>query len=541
MRLPDAIRTPLNTDSRLRNRTAVAVAVTTALAMFAGPQAHADDTDVQALKQQVQQLQHKIDELAARQSAQATASAPAQATAAPAGGGGSPSFYAGPIKITPGGFVELMAIDRNREEFADWASNYNTSIPFPNSHNYDMSEFHLTERQSRLQALVEGPESASNKVWGYVEMDFGGATTNGNNNQSSSFAPRVRHFYADYQNSDTGLSLLFGQTWSLVTGFKSGLTPRQENIPQTIDGQYVPGFDWLRVPQIRISENFNDVVNVGVSLENPAVQVSANNNLPGTLPTGVTNLYGNSYYLAAGASNAYASTTNVTTDSLPDIVAKVAVDPGYGHYELFGVMRWFRSRYTLTGAQDNQTTHGTGIGASVLLPLVPKLLDFQASVLAGTGVGRYGSTGEPDATVNPTTGALAAIRGFQTMGGLTLHLDPVTLFGYVGLEKVDSRSFNVAQGTAGTIYGYGYGNALFSNAGCEGPEGTSLTCSGNTNYIASGTAGGWWKFYQGPLGNMQVGLTDTYLKRQAFEGVGGAPSTNMNIVAVSFRYYPFQK
>jgi hypothetical protein len=53
--------------------------------------------------------------------------------------------------------------------------------------------------------------------------------------------------------------------------------------------------------------------------------------------------------------------------------------------------------------------------------------------------------------------------------------------------------------------------------------------------------GGWWKFYEGKLGNMQLGVTDTYIRREIFPGVGGDPSTNINIALVSFRYYPYQK
>ena len=62
----------------------------------------------------------------------------------------------------------------------------------------------------------------------------------------------------------------------MVTAEKVGLGVRNENIPQTIDGQYVPGFSWLRVPQIRFVEKFNDTFSVGISLESPAEQVTSN-------------------------------------------------------------------------------------------------------------------------------------------------------------------------------------------------------------------------------------------------------------------------
>ena len=36
-----------------------------------------------------------------------------------------------------------------------------------------------------------------------------------------------------------------------------------------------------------------------------------------------------------------------------------------------------------------------------------------------------------------------------------------------------------------------------------------------------------------------AGLEYEYLKRESFDGIGGAPSTDNNIVLTSFRYYPF--
>jgi hypothetical protein len=519
----------------------VASAMSAALAAFGCPAAHADDAETQALRQQVEQLQQKIDDLAARQqtepSSAQTGIAPGSTVAAALGSATStPSFFAGPVKMTLSGFVELMLIDRNRNEADDWASNFNTAIPYPNSHNYELSEFHLTERQSRIAALAEGPSDANRATEAYVETDFGGSTTNGNNNQSSSFSPRVRHFYADYRSLSGGWYLLFGQTWSLVTAEKSGMLPRQENIPLTIDGQYVPGFDWLRVPQVRLVKNLGDAFRIGISAENPAVQVAA-----GTTAPASANLDNNSYYSTAGASNAYASTTNVTTDYVPDLVAKAVGDPGWGHYEIFSLTRWFRSRYIAAGEQGNQVTRAYGVGASTLLPLLPKRLEFQASFLAGTGIGRYGSTGEPDATVNPVTGALAPLHGYHVLSGLILHPGSTwTVFVYGGIEHVGNRSYDVEAGPSGSavVYGYGYGNPLFSNSGCE-TEGVG-SCTANTAAIRSATLGAWWKFYEGTLGNMQLGATDTYLRRSIFAGLGGNPSTDMNVALVSFRYYPYQ-
>ncbi len=194
------------------------------------------------------------------------------------------------------------------------------------------------------------------------------------------------------------------------------------------------------------------------------------------------------------------------------------------------------------GDEANRITHGYGIGGSVLLPLMPKLLDFQASFLDGTGIGRYGSAGEPDVTVNPTNGSLAPLHGYHALAGLILRAPAPawTMFAYAGIEHVSARAYDITTGTTTPVTaGYGYGDELFSNVGCE-TEGSSA-CAANTSSIKSGTLGGWYRFYEGQLGNMQIGATDTYIRRDIFAGVGGAPQTNINIAMVSFRYYPYQK
>jgi len=522
-----------------RSHLTVAAAVAAALGALIAPHRAmaqaASASDVQRLKDQVQQLQRQIERLEAQQAA-ATAAAPSSTTvpapaAAPAPpANNAPSFYAGPVKVTLGGWVELMVIERNRNEAADWASNFNGSIPFPNSHNYYLDEFHLSERQSRLQALAQGP---GNSNWGteaYVETDFGGVT-GGNNNETTSFSPRVRHFYADLANKSGGWYLLFGQNWSLATAWKQGLNPRQENIPLTIDGQYIPGFTWLRVPQVRLVKTFGGMWSVGFSVENPAALVTSNSTTGApAIPT---------FFSAPGASSAFiTSITNISTDTIPDVVGKVAFEPGWGHYEAFVTNRWFRSRYIAAGAQDNRTQTGTGFGANMLVPVVPQVFDLQAAFLGGKGVGRYGSSQLPDATVSPSDGSLRPLRGFQALVGFALRPAPEwTFYAYAGKEEVDSQSYVVTVGTK--TYGYGYGNPLFDNSGC-GIEGAAA-CAANTSSISSGTLGGWWKFYQGTLGNAQIGFSDTYIRRAIFSGVGGDPSTNINIALVSFRYYPYQK
>jgi hypothetical protein len=526
-------------DGRARP-TAVAAAVATALGAFLAQGAMAQSaspSDVQTLKQQVQKLQKEIDQLQEQQAQPVPAPSSTQepSHSVPEAAAAGPTFHAGPVDITLGGFVELMVIHRNRNESDDFASNYNSSIPYPNSHQYYLDEFHLSERQSRISALVSGPDTGSIHTEGYLETDFGGAGGTANYNESGSFSPRVRHLYADISDKDNGAFFLFGQTWSMVTAQKVGLEVRNENIPQVIDAQYVPGFSWLRVAQIRFVEKFNDMFSAGVSLENPQEQITSN------ATSGAPAL--DVIYNNPGASNAFtagnnSTATNITTDYLPDVIAKVAFDPGWGHYEAFALNRWFRSRDIVVGSEQNVKSTGQGYGANMILPLVPQMLDFQAGVLAGKGVGRYGSAQLPDATINASTLGVEPLRGLQALLGVVFRPAPEwTTYVYAGKEMVDKQYVNVVDGAK--TYGYGYGDPLFVNSGCE-TENVG-TCSANTSQIQSIAVGAWWKFYEGVLGNAQIGLSNTYIKREIFSGVGGDPNTNINITLVSFRYYPFQK
>jgi hypothetical protein len=156
----------------------------------------------------------------------------------------------------------------------------------------------------------------------------------------------------------------------------------------------------------------------------------------------------------------------------------------------------------------------------------------------GDGIGRYGSAQLPDVTVRPD-GKLAAITAYQALVGLIYRpTSDWTVYGYAGIEKADSQHYSAV--VNGVTQGFGYGSPLYNNSGCliEGSAGN--LCVANTSKIQQATIGAWWKFYQGPLGYMQVGAQGAYTKREIFTGIGGDPSTNLTGGMVSFRYYPYQ-
>jgi hypothetical protein len=430
----------------------------------------------------------------------------------------STALQAGPVSLTFGGYTALEALYRDRAESTDIGSNFNTGIPFAYQANQHLTEFRASARQSRLSLLAQGPHSGSQSAEGYMEFDFLGAAPTANSQESNSYNLRIRNIYGVYRNADSGLYVLAGQSWSLATLYKKGLAARQEQVPQTIDAQYVPGFNWTRNPQIRVVKDFGNTAAVGISLESPQALINNSGNVSAT-----TTLAG---------SGQFASTNNYSLDFAPDVIVKAAFDPGYGHYEVYGLARGFRDRANNT----NNTVWGTGIGAGAILPLA-KQVDFQISGLAGTGIGRYGSSQLPDVTVKPD-GTLATISGVDALVGVLYRPTPVvTLYLYGGMEQASKAAYTNAAGTTG----YGYGSPLYNNSGCNSLTGSAATCVANTKQSSQISLGTWWKYYQGEMGNLQFGLQGSHTKREAFAGVGGNPSTSMNVVMASFRYFPYQR
>jgi len=432
-----------------------------------------------------------------------------------------PAFEAGPVTVVLGGFTELATIYRNRNETADVGSNFNTAIPFPSSPNYHVSEFRQSARQSRLSILAQGPHDENSAAEAYFEMDFLGAAPTANSIESNSYNLRLRHAYGTYTRKDWGLYMLAGQNWSLATFLRRGLRGRSEQIPLTIDAQYVPGFNWTRNAQLRVVKELSEALSFGVSLESPQALIFNGPNPP---------LVGTVFNNPGGS--LFSPTNNYSLDVAPDVIAKVSFDPAYGHYELYGLVRWFRDR----AGERNDTVTGAGAGGGAMLPLTKKL-ELHASFLVGDGIGRYGTTQLPDVTLRPD-GRLAKVSGYDVLVGLEFRAThTLSLYTYAGIEHADDEAFTAV--VDGRTLGFGYGSNLYDNSGCL-IEGSTL-CAANTRSIEQATLGGWWKYYEGELGNLQFGFQGSYTRRRIFDGIGGRPSTNLTTGLLSFRYYPYQK
>ena len=65
-------------------------------------------------------------------------------------------------------------------------------------------------------------------------------------------------------------------------------------------------------------------------------------------------------------------------------------------------------------------TFGWGVGGNALLPVWPKFVDLQGSVLYGQGIGRYASSQLADVVVGPT-GNLQPLTSVQFLVGAVAH------------------------------------------------------------------------------------------------------------------------
>ena len=331
------------------------------------------------------------------------------------------------VTISPAGsFIEAATVYRNGATGGDINTQF-TGIPLEHSNNAQLSEFQGTGRQSRLAIKATG-QIASMTMTGYYEMDWLGTGITSNNNQSNSYVLRQRQLWAQAA-LNSGWKFTGGQMWSLATETTKGLDNGTEILPATIDPQYNAGFVWTRQYGFRVSKNIGNKVWIGASAENAETLNPAGSSLPTNVLLGS----------AGNGGGLYNTTANYSFNLAPDMIAKIAFEPGWGHYEVFGIARVFRDRIfpnevtktvngvtTVTGTAAgayNDSTVGGGLGGSARVPLANKKLSLALKGLWGEGTGRYGSSTIADITLRPN-GQIAALHNFSALA--TVEANPTS-------------------------------------------------------------------------------------------------------------------
>ena len=487
------------------------------------------------------------------------------------------------ITVSPGGFLAAETVWRSRALAADVNTPFN-SVTMPGASASNMSEFFGSGRQSRISMLAEG-RLASVKLSGYVEADFLSAGVSSNNNQSNSYSLRQRQAWGQAA-FDNGWTFTGGQMWSLLTETKHGVDNRTEALPMTIDAAYTAGFSWARQYGVRLSKNFNNKVWAAVSVEESQETLSTHNNvnnfLVGSAGAG-GGVYNGAVTTCTTSATGVTTCTNAANYSFnpsPDIIAKLVFEPGFGHYEIFGVFSRFRDRVfpcedvsasattpcgtgTTPGVPNasdafNSSRNGGGIGANARWSFANKHIDFGLHAVGGSGIGRYGASGLADASVR-ANGTLALIKNYQGLATLEWHGPKLDFYLNAGAEY-NSRTAGFDPITGKYV---GYGSPFFNNLGCStetgpGPGGFLPGglggCTADTRVLVEGTAGFWWKLYDGSRakvnkdglqenksnkGRIQFGPQYSYVTRNAWSGSSypNEPHGIDNLFFTSFRYY----
>jgi hypothetical protein len=449
------------------------------------------------------------------------------------------------ITIVPYGFFNGESVYRTHatggEEATPWSS-----IPYEHADSYSLSEIMLSGRQSRVGANFEGK-----LPWGtiraYLEGDFLGVGTTSNDNQSTSYLFRQRVVSAEAETK-SHWTFSGGQGWSLATEDKVGITTAAANkaLPSMIDPNYVAGLVWARMGYFRVTKAFSKA-SFAISAENPQLLYTAT--LAGNTPYAVvgsaglsasllnqtisacspatsivnytnqaeTNSAGNTESIAVPVYktlNSCANLANISFNKAPDMIVKVALDPGFGHFEVFGISRFFHETIypgettnsnlyggitdvatgtavapalTTAGAYGNSTVLG-GVGGSMRLPVIKDKFVFGAKGLFGPGVGHFGTSTLSDATSN-SAGALVPIHNLS--GLLTTEVTPnprLMLYFYYGGDYAGRE--DEANSTATTL---GAPSADF----CASIAGV-ITCSSSATPALIAAGGKWGAHWASP-------------------------------------------
>jgi len=475
------------------------------------------------------------------------------------------------VTIAPYGFFNGESVYRSHATGGELATPF-SAFPYEGADAYKMSEMYITGRQSRVGLNIEGKTS-----WGtlraILEGDFLGVGTTSNDNQSTSYVFRQRVALAEVETNNHW-TVSAGQGWSLTAEDKVGINTMPSNValPAQIDPNYVTGLVWARSGFFRLTKGFKHGA-FAVSAENPQLLYTAS--LAGNTPYAVigsagvgggllnqaisacspstsivnygnqtqTNSAGNTVSVAVPVYktvNSCANLANISFNQAPDMVAKIAIDPGFGHFELFGVGRFFHQTVypgettnsnlyggnidvatgtavapglSSAGSVANSTVFG-GVGGSMRFPIVKDKLFFGVKGLVGPGVGHFGDSTLSDATSN-SWGGLAPIH--NASGLLTVEVNPnprLQIYAYYGGDYAGREDFaNPAATTLGA-----------PTADFCATIGGVITCS-TTSTQALVAAGGKWGGHWGAPSAAALGYGSRLLSNSGCNSVT-APGYN---------------
>lgn len=443
----------------------------------------------------------------------ATVAANASSSAAnPQESGASPlQLKIGDASITPVGFMDLTGVWRSRNGGSGIGTNF-AGIPYggPNVFQANQNEFRSSMQNSRIGFRVDADVKGSHVI-GYMEADFLGNNPTNVAVSSNSNTMRSRLYWADVRKG--AWEILGGQTWSLATPNRSGVSPLPGDVffSDNMDVNYQLGMVWGRIPEFRVAYHFpDDKAAFAVALSSPDQYIGGTNGSAGiTLPACCANY--------AGGQFDNGTTTLGPPNRAPDVIAKFVVDPSKRfHGEIGGIARFFQA-YNQTTATHFSKTGGAGF-VNLDFGVVGGLRLLTHNYYSDGG-GRYIFGQAPD-LIARADGSLSLVHASSTVDGFEFTHANSTFFGYYGLVYIARNVALDANGT--TNIGWGYSGA---------PSGQNRT-------IQEGTVGLNQNFWKNPrYGTLGFIAQYSYLTRDPWAVATGAPkNAHANMAWVDLRY-----
>jgi len=425
----------------------------------------------------------------------------------------------GDAYITPIGFMDFTGVVRSKNNSGNIGTNFG-SIPYGSIYQTNLSEFRLSMQNSRIGFRADAMISGYHVI-GYMEADFLGYLPPNVLVSSNSNTLRSRLYWVDI--SKHGWELLGGQTWSLITPGRSGISPLPGDLfySNNIDVNYQAGLVWGRIPELRLVYHTSDQkAHFALAIDNPEQYVggSAGGAVP-TFPAALTTYPG-------GQLNNGTTTTSVPNVA-PDVIAKLAFDPlgipsggaSKAHFEIVGLERNFKVW------NPNNQTHYSATGAGVAVNMnfeIAKGFRLITNNFWSDGGGRYIFGQAPD-LIARADGSLSTVHSGSTVSGFeytTPSKDHPTLFyAYYGGIYIGKNLALDANGH--TLVGYGLPATPAQNRAIQ------EVTFGLTQTI--------WN--QKKWGRVQYMFQYSYLQRNPWSIAVGAPSNaNLNMVFMNLRY-----
>jgi len=422
----------------------------------------------------------------------------------------------GDVGITPVGFMDFTTFWRDKDAASSMGSNFG-SVPYNNTVQGNLSEFHFSNQNSRLGFRVDGVFKGVRFI-GYNEFDFNG--TSGATNlavSNGAIVPRLRLYWLDLRKG--AIEFLGGQSWSLMVPNRKGLSalPGDLFYSQVIDINYIAGLTWTRQPGLRVLfHGPGDKVNFGFSVEQGDQYIGGSGGGGAiTLPSALSGLVPTQLDQAGNISGAsYLQSPTLT----PDFIAKLALDPSsHFHFELGGILSSFKTS-ALATPWTNHTTTGGGVTFGVNAEVV-KNVRAVASGMLSNGEGRYLFGAAPDLVVR-ADGSLSPVRADGYITGLEATVKNTLFYAYYSGDYVGRNVAIDANGTS--LIGYGYrGSANSQNRSIQ-----EVTFGFNQTI---------WK--DAKYGAVNLMGQYEYLMRDPWYVAAGAPkATHDNTVYVNVRY-----